>query len=222
MTDGNQRNRESLSALMDNEAPELELRRTLKAVSDDRELVATWHRYQLAASAMRRELPPRMVDLSARISAAIDQEQTLKPSFSRYLQPLGKVAVAASVALVAVMGFRQIQVQDPLTAGDAPAVAGATTTAPGSLEAEGPQFQLPAGYDLPAVSARTVSTGPAVVSDPRPVIIVKQAQQESQVDRRGLELYLNRFMVQHTDRAALSAGQGALPYARLPQEVVNE
>lgn len=219
MTDGNQRNREALSALMDSESHELELRRTLKTLSGDKELADTWHRYQLAAAAMRRELPPRMTDLSSRISAAIEQEPSLKPSLNRYLQPLGKVAVAASVALVAVLGFRQMQFQGPAAV---PEVADTTATAPASTGLDGPQFQLPAGYDLPAVSARTVSTGPAVASDPRPVIIVKQAQPEVLVDRQGLENYLNWFMVQHTDRAALSAGQGALPYARLPQEVVNE
>ncbi len=46
---------ESLSAVMDNEADELELRRVLNAV-DDAETRATWSRYQVARAAMHKEL----------------------------------------------------------------------------------------------------------------------------------------------------------------------
>ncbi len=42
---------ESLSAVMDNEADELELRRVLNAI-DDAETRATWSRYQVARAAM--------------------------------------------------------------------------------------------------------------------------------------------------------------------------
>ena len=47
---------ESLSAVMDNEADELELRRVLAAAGDDAELRGTWSRYQLARAVMHKEL----------------------------------------------------------------------------------------------------------------------------------------------------------------------
>ncbi|HGM7891745.1 TPA: RseA family anti-sigma factor [Pseudomonas aeruginosa] len=46
---------EILSAVMDNEADELELRRVLAACGEDAELRSTWSRYQLARSVMHRE-----------------------------------------------------------------------------------------------------------------------------------------------------------------------
>jgi sigma-E factor negative regulatory protein RseA len=202
--------------MMDSEVGEFEFRSTLKAIEQDDELQQSWHRYQLAAAAMRRELPPRMTDLSARISAAIDEESAPRLGVSRFLQPLGKVAIAASVTVVALLGVRQYQINNPvLQSGAAPTVA--------ALDggATGPQFQLPAGLDLPPVSARTVSTGQPSISDPRPIIIMKQAQSEL-VDRQQIQLYLNHFMEQHTEHAIQSRGQqGLMPYARMPQEVAD-
>lgn len=46
---------ETLSAVIDNEADELELRRVLAACGEDAELRSTWSRYQLARSVMHRE-----------------------------------------------------------------------------------------------------------------------------------------------------------------------
>ena len=46
---------ESLSAVMDNEADELELRRVLGA-SNDADLRATWSRYQVARAVMHKDL----------------------------------------------------------------------------------------------------------------------------------------------------------------------
>lgn len=215
MSDNSNRDQETLSALMDNEATELELRRTLKSVSADKQLAQTWHRYQLAAAAMRRELPPRMLDISARISEAIDQEEAVKPSALRFLQPVGKVAVAATVAVVAVLGVRQFQVwEQPLLDQAGQVQTAATDTA------TGPQFQLPAGYDLPPVSARTVSAGQPMISEPRPVIVIKKAQR-APINEQEVQAYLNRLMEQHTERSINSGRQGALPYARLPQEATN-
>ncbi|HCL40527.1 MAG TPA: RNA polymerase subunit sigma, partial [Pseudomonas sp.] len=46
---------ESLSALMDNEADELEVRRVLQAADQDPALRSTWARYQMARSVMHKE-----------------------------------------------------------------------------------------------------------------------------------------------------------------------
>lgn len=56
---------ETLSAVMDNEADELELRRVLAACGEDAELRSTWSRYQLARSVMHREptLPRSWISL---------------------------------------------------------------------------------------------------------------------------------------------------------------
>ena len=63
-----QSTRESLSALMDSESDELELRRVLKSLPDDADAAETWRRYHLARSMMQRE---RGVDVSVDLSAGI-------------------------------------------------------------------------------------------------------------------------------------------------------
>ena len=65
--------KQSLSALIDSEADELELRRVLNA-SHEPELRDTWSRYQVARAAMHNEPLSVQVDLSASIMAAIDAE----------------------------------------------------------------------------------------------------------------------------------------------------
>ncbi|MFA5631608.1 MAG: sigma-E factor negative regulatory protein [Porticoccaceae bacterium] len=201
---------ETLSALMDGEAEELEVRRALREVSANSDLRATWHRYQLASAAMKRDLPGGIVDLSSRIGAALEQEAPLKPSLSRWLQPLGKVAIAASVALVAVIGVQQIQ-----NAGTAqPSAEMASRTANDSGNA---QFQFPAGYDLPPVTGRTVSAGTLGHSQSRPTVLVSAQPIAELADEEALRDYFNSMMQRHTESAARSSSQGLMPFARLPQ-----
>ncbi|MCP1363228.1 sigma-E factor negative regulatory protein, partial [Halomonas sp. BBD45] len=59
---------ESLSALMDNEGDELELRRVLKVLDDSPDAAERWRRYHLARSLMQRD---RDIDVSADLSAGI-------------------------------------------------------------------------------------------------------------------------------------------------------
>lgn len=65
--------KQSLSALMDNEADEMELRRVLNAVNDP-QVRADWSYYHAARAAMHNEPSYAQVDLSASIMAAIDAE----------------------------------------------------------------------------------------------------------------------------------------------------
>ena len=67
---------ESLSAVMDNEADELELRRVLAAAGDDAELRGTWSRYQIARAVMHKELLEPRLDIAAAVSAELAAEST--------------------------------------------------------------------------------------------------------------------------------------------------
>ncbi|HBO5704140.1 sigma-E factor negative regulatory protein [Pseudomonas aeruginosa] len=62
---------ETLSAVMDNEADELELRRVLAACGEDAELRSTWSRYQLARSVMHREPTLPKLDIAAAVAASV-------------------------------------------------------------------------------------------------------------------------------------------------------
>lgn len=104
--------RESLSALMDNEATELELRRVLKQAKDDPDLLDHWQRYHLVRDVIHQQASaPAPDSLLAGIREAINEEalpsaetalltkQT--PSLMRgFSRALGQGGIAASVALV--------------------------------------------------------------------------------------------------------------------------
>ncbi len=63
--------KESLSALLDNEADELELRRIIKSCEQDEELRATWGRYNLAQSLLHGAAVTVNPDLSRRIAQQV-------------------------------------------------------------------------------------------------------------------------------------------------------
>ncbi|HCS27924.1 MAG TPA: hypothetical protein DIW43_10750, partial [Spongiibacteraceae bacterium] len=69
-------NRESLSALMDGEASELEIRRLLR--EDSNELGELWTRYHRQRSALHNEREFRGMDVSGSVRAALSDEQPLR------------------------------------------------------------------------------------------------------------------------------------------------
>lgn len=119
----NSRNRsheETLSALMDNEADELELRRLFKELPENPGLAETWKRFHVTRSVLHKE---EMLDVSSaatsRIFAAIAAEPAYEASHSgaasgsarprvrsAWLETVGRIAIAASVALVVFAGLQ--------------------------------------------------------------------------------------------------------------------
>jgi sigma-E factor negative regulatory protein RseA len=109
---------ESLSALMDGEVNELELRRLLKHVERDPALAQQWQRYQCSAMLLRKEsVIVSGQDLSSRVMAAISeggsvtsaqQQPVLSGGFSGKFtgmyRSLASMAVAASVTAVVILG----------------------------------------------------------------------------------------------------------------------
>ena len=105
-----ERDREGLSALMDGEAQELELRRTLEAVAGDMSLRERWQRQHRVRDALHGQLADQAdIDVSKGVLQALE---TGKP-VSR--NPVWSMAVAASVTLAVVMGGQQLLL--PSTAG---------------------------------------------------------------------------------------------------------
>jgi len=85
---------ESLSALMDGEASEMELRRILKSSDADKESIdKRWMRYHLASDAMRGEVElPSVMDLSSSISAAIADEPVYSVAKKKSVRVVGNQA----------------------------------------------------------------------------------------------------------------------------------
>ena len=97
--------KETVSALLDNEADDLELRRFLKSSEQDPSLLETWERYSLVQSVLHESAQPVSSSLSERIAAQIEQEAPLTaiPAAAApisWKENLNKVAIAASVAAV--------------------------------------------------------------------------------------------------------------------------
>ena len=107
--------RESLSALMDSESDELELRRVLKSLPDDSYAAETWRRDPLARSMMQRE---RNVDVSIDLSAgimdrlrdepapALEDDTVVIPTRSGGLSFARGAGVAAAVSLMVITGVQ--------------------------------------------------------------------------------------------------------------------
>ena len=135
MSEHENRLNESLSALMDSEANDIEIRRILKELDANDSALAVeirekWRRYHLASAVISKG-NVSTVDYSIAVSDAIDSEVTHKVNpltkiFSRSgilavgaslgISSAGPFAVAASVALVAVLGVQNVS--NPLGGAD--------------------------------------------------------------------------------------------------------
>ena len=110
--------KESISALLDNEADELEIRRILNKSGDD-ELRALWGRYNKVSDVLSSgrhahdQFSPMDIDISSRISQAIDDESDLELSdFDSPVEPkvpqknfIRWAGVAAVLVLTASLAF---------------------------------------------------------------------------------------------------------------------
>ena len=107
--------KESLSALLDNEADDLEIGRVLKYCEQNPALLETWERFSLVQALLHEPAVPVSADLAPAISAQIAEEplavsaHSVKPSTgkpSNWQQYFAKVAIAAAVALVFIVAVQ--------------------------------------------------------------------------------------------------------------------
>ena len=180
--------RESLSALMDGEASELELRRILK--SDDAALRSEWASLNRSQQLMHDGgLPFADLDISSRVMASIDDEP-LKSGGS-WRQALAGVAVAASVAAVVVFtGSDRMMGSSPTLLAKQEAI--------GNTSGRVYPAQLSPATGGVAVSA-TAGAIPSMAASP-----VGDEQQR-----------FEELLRKHTERASLNNGQGFVSYARV-------
>lgn len=181
---------ESLSAVMDNEADELELRRVLNAY-DDVETRETWARYQIARAVMHKDLLIPRLDLASAVSQALADEAVPAKTSRKPWRSLGRLAVAASVTIAVLAGVRLYN-QDEIAG-----VELAQQSTQPSLAL--PQVKGPAV--LAGYNESSQATGPMANG-------VLQGQ-PGWHDQR-----LPGYLRQHAQQAALEGTESALPYAR--------
>ena len=194
--------KQSLSALIDNEADELELRRVLNA-SNDPELRASWSRYQIARAAMHNEPFSAKIDLSASIMAAIDaepelsveqpeqQETAVRNIKSGRFSWVSRLEVAASVTLAVLCGVR---------------------------------FYNQDAVQQEALMAKTEQRLPAVGNSEQhsPVVLASYSAQGKKApiaqavseQSSWYELRLPSYLRQHAQQTSMNKTESGLPYAR--------
>ena len=194
---------ESLSALMDDEANELELERVLAQVSQDRDLRRSWMRYNVAQQAGQgSQIACLDWDISERVKSSLEVLNATDPESAgtgfqqRMLRPFVSLAVAASVAATVVIGGQQLALigsEDPYDYGRSVATNASPVGMLNSLGAAPVQ----ASYGMQAVPILEPATS--------------RAYQELALQRQ------RKYMQEHAEQAALNAPQGLIPFARVPQ-----
>jgi sigma-E factor negative regulatory protein RseA len=180
--------RESLSALMDGEASELELRRILS--SDDEYLRSQWSDFHRSQNLLKGEKQSFAdLDISSRVMAAIEAEALPNSGMSQWRQVVSGLAVAASVAAVVVVG----SIGSNMFSGSKPMIAD-----------NGVSGRVYPGQAAPAV-------GSVAVSAQAQSVPAGSALGDDAEARKRFEAYLRK----HTDRAAFNNGQGMVSYARV-------
>lgn len=184
---------ESLSAVMDNEADELELRRVL-AASEDAEVRAAWSRLQIARAAMHKELLEPRLDLAGAVAAAIARDEVPAVAVAAACEPTAsvrsrwtgfyRVAVAASVTVAVLAGVRLYNEGD---------VAGP------QMAAQPPVQQVPQSTLAPQTKSPAVLAG----YNDRPSEVQGAAVEAGSVPSWH-EQHLQDYVRQHSQQAAFS------------------
>lgn len=234
---------ESLSALLDGEASELEVRRVLKSGTEE-EVRTVWQRFQFVSSLMRRDChspleAKQACSFASSVMAAIEAEERGEPRASSlvgsmganhasisvagsgtlvrpWFAGVGKVAIAASVTLAMVLGLNQFALQDArgTPVGSELAAMGSAEKYPGDTSAV-----VPEGYSVPELNAVTVSSVPGASAYRSPVrsLNLPSAQQanESTEINAELQAQLQRMLMLHSEKASQEIGLTIVPGSRL-------
>ncbi len=208
--------RNSISALVDQEASEFEARKVLNASKSRSEVFGYWAKFHAVGSAMRGE---QLVDgsLLDRINATLDGQAATAPisdssgvksgphlSFSsteerasaKSISLVGQFGIAASIALAVIVGVAVV------TPGDSQPRFTA------SEPVEVIKFQLPAQKETVAVE------GTAAVED----VIDRQPTVRILSERDIKRLVGNRlspYLIRHAENSAVVGGTSLLPLARI-------
>lgn len=106
-------NREHLSCLMDGELNRSGRKFLLRRLAEDADMKATWRRFHVVRASLHKEVLATR-DLGARIAVALEDEPLPGESsrMARWFRPVAGSAIAASVALVAIVGINSSMLEN--------------------------------------------------------------------------------------------------------------
>jgi len=217
---------ETLSALVDGEANELELRRLLAALdqADEYEagrILAQWSRFHMISdvltspalqkASMKNTSDPEIItpvfvadSFAQSVSAAVTEEIEASASQSSFSSDSKRshwrgLAVAASVAFAVVVGVQEFDRFGPQ--GGQPLLAsGEQTNTPSVVQ------------QADFVALRSLELQPPADEWVSPV---KAANITDQIKAAEAQARLNAYFLQHANRAATQSGHGIIPFARV-------
>jgi sigma-E factor negative regulatory protein RseA len=202
--------RNSLSALVDQEATEFEVRKTLDAVKGQPELKSYWCGCQAISGTLNGDDLLGMT-LVNRVNSELDEVSSASASTpkvnvkflparevlpSRFGALIGQLAIAASVAFAVVVGVKVI----------APIEMQSVVSSNESLEFI--KFQLPGSKEK--VSSQIVS-GDFDGGSTRPMARILTEQDV----KRMVSERLSSYLVRHAENTAVVGGTSVLPLARI-------
>lgn len=191
--------RNTISELLDGETLEADLPRTVARLSAESELKNCWSRYVVVRECLHGNATVTK-DLSRRVADALEQEPVLfapaqgnvtaQPAGQdawRYLKPAAGLAIAASVAAIAVIGLR----------GD------------GSITRPvGPASPLSQSTLADAAPRSTVATDVQFADAEVRTPISRQGSARN-------DAWLNEYLLRHTEAAGFGGRAGFMPYVSI-------
>ncbi len=201
---------EEVSMLMDDEVDEFSRVRIVNRLRDDAYMKSCWERYHLIGEALRNNLPDVInPDLPDRIANFLRNEpdhHTETPRSTTAARPrkaMTGMALAASLAVVAVVGLLQITRQD-----ESPLQQVATTQDNTTLPS--PNVELATTSQEQTVASLPVTRQP--VTRQTVDFRIKQAETNRQV----VDTTLYDYLMHHNEYTATMPVQaGMIPYARV-------
>lgn len=192
---------ESLSALVDGETSEWELKRVLAELEKDDSLREEWHLHQLSSASLDKTALGG-IDLSSRINAALEPESKPDQKFF-FFKPFSQLAVAASVAVLALVGIQQLPLYTDVEGfqTDTQVVSDQSTNYQ-------PVVIIPEGFELAPLQAQTVGS-----TTPIQVNLVSESVDVPSFDKAELDNHIQDAISTHVENTSDSLNS-VLPLVR--------
>jgi sigma-E factor negative regulatory protein RseA len=194
--------RESISALVDGEASEMDLHRVLKASETEDSVRQSWRHYQAISAVIKNEQHSLLqIDISAGVKLAIaDDKKTVGGRISEMLKPMMSVAVAATVTVAILTGTQIYQ--------GANGVGNASLNEVATTENFNSSAPVIAGQFNNLAIPASVSTD--VYAKPSQAQLDKRVYADAVAEQR-----LHSYIYRHVENSSLSTGSGVMPFARV-------
>ena len=212
-----QQSDERISSLVDGEFDGQDPHAAVEVLLKEEKARGRWARYHLISDAMKQNLTNGInQQFSSRVMAALENEPTVlappKREFSDLGRRLSGLAVAASVAVVAVFGVQLMNQEVYKESGQAPVNQVAQAPTKNQVSAKN-QALAQAQFSTQRPTRKNL-----VRPDMRPSVqTVTQSQRQSDphttIQKRS-HSYFNKYLIDHNQQTA-RAIQGVVPYARI-------